>query len=547
MKIYVSQLNPTVGDLSGNTEKIIAGIEQAKKQGASIALFSELVLTGYPPDDLVLLPHFIASVGYALAEIGRSTFGITAIIGVPRINRSGLGKGLHNSAAVLSDGNLLGFQDKVLLPTYDVFDERRYFEPGGRQSLWEIDGKRIAITICEDIWHHHDLVFYDRYTEDPVKDIIMSQRPDLVLNLSASPYNVGKAPIRTLAAQLTAKTLRCPVVLCNQVGGNDSLIFDGNSVYLNAQGDELWRGAGFIEDSALLDLSSPPEKLPPSSTDVIEDLYHALVLGVSDYFSKSGFKTACLGLSGGIDSALVACIAAKALGVKNIYGVAMPSRYSSSSSIEDAKKLAENLGINFLTIPIESVFTEYLNLLTPTFEGRKQDVTEENIQSRIRGMILMALSNKFGHVVLNTGNKSELAMGYATLYGDMCGGLGVISDLTKRRVYALAGWINQKKEIIPNSTMTKEPSAELRPGQKDSDSLPPYEDLDTVVEEYLEMYRPPEQIIAKHGIKREVVEEIVRKIHLAEYKRRQAAPGLRVTPKAFSIGHRFPIVQRWVT
>lgn len=547
MRVYVAQINPIIGDIEGNCAKISEAIQDAKTKAAEIVLFSELAVTGYPPDDLLLLPKFIFAVEDALKELSQNIYDITAIIGTPRQNRSSIGKTLYNSAAVISDGRIIGYQDKILLPTYDVFDERRYFEPGGKISLWEIAGKQVAITICEDIWEHSEQIFFDHYERDPVLELKQtSLRPDILLNLSASPYSVLKAPLRAYALENAAKALRCPAILCNQVGGNDSLIFDGRSLVVDRKGALVQRAAGFKEDGFVVDTQNFPSKISALEGDILEELYSALVLGVRDYFGKQGFKTACLGLSGGIDSALVACIAVDALGKENVLALAMPSRYSSPGSITDAEVLAKNLGIRLVIVPIEEAFSEFLTLLKPEFQDRPYDVTEENLQSRIRGIILMSFSNKFGCVVLNTGNKSELAMGYSTLYGDMCGGLGVISDLSKRRVYALAEWINRNGEIIPHNTIIKPPSAELRENQKDSDSLPDYEYIDIVLEQYLEKHRSPEAIILEYRIAPEIVNDIVQRIHRSEYKRRQSAPGLRVTERAFSIGRKFPIVQRWV-
>lgn len=547
MRIYVAQINPIVGDIEGNSAKISEHLRKAKELKAVIALFPELSLTGYPPDDLLLLPKFVYAVENALKELSQSVYDITAIVGTPRINRSGKGKFLFNSAAILCEGNIIGYHDKVLLPTYDVFDERRYFEPGLQVNLWTIENRQIAITICEDIWEHSELLSSDSYLRDPIRELANSaSRPHLLLNLSASPYSVSKAPIRMYALEKAAKALRCPSILCNQVGGNDSLIFDGRSLAVDYEGILVQRGASFAEDGFVIDTANLPGKLQLPHGDVLEEIHQALVLGLRDYFSKQGFKKACLGISGGIDSALVACISVEALGKENVIGAAMPSRFSSSESVADAEALSKNLGIQLLTIPIEGPFESYLDLLKPVFQDLPFNVTEENIQSRIRGMILMALSNKFGYLVLNTGNKSELAMGFSTLYGDMCGGLGVISDLTKRRVYALAEWINRDLEIIPKNIINKPPSAELREGQKDSDTLPDYDFIDIVLEQYLEKHKSPEAISLEYRIDLHIVKDIVERIHKSEYKRRQSPPGLRITEKAFSIGRRFPIVQKWV-
>lgn len=544
MRILLAQLNPTVGDLEGNTEKIIASIRRGRRLKADLVLFPELVLTGYPPEDLLLLPHFTDQLIPCLQRIIAASTGIIAIVGMPRYNPDLTEKNLYNSAAVIQNEALLGFQDKILLPTYDVFSERRYFEPGGSQRLWNFYGKTVAITLCEDLWQHSKLIAATAYRTDPVIDLL-AMHPDLVLNLSASPYSFEKTWLRLKVCSNTAATLCCPVLMCNQVGGNDSLIYDGYSFYVNETGELLSHAKGFEEDEHLVDLNQP---LLPCKLDInnIENLYKALVLGLKDYFRKSGFKKACIGLSGGIDSALVACLAVEALGHENVLALGLPSRYSSPNSLEDAKILADNLNIEFKEISIEPPFISYLELLEPYFEDKTSDATEENLQARIRGMILMAFSNKFGYIILSTGNKSELAMGYATLYGDMCGGLGVISDVTKMQVYALSQWINREKEIIPNNIIEKPPSAELRPNQKDTDTLPDYPIVDTVLQEYVEEHRSPEEISRKNNFPLTLVNDLILRIHRNEYKRRQAAPGLRVTEKAFSVGRRFPIVQGFV-
>lgn len=535
----MAQINPTIGDLTGNTEKILDSIALAKKQNADLVLFPELCLCGYPPGDFLLLPHFIAALNEPLERVKAASLGITVIIGVPRQGDLGL----YNSAAIFADGELIGFQDKSLLPTYDVFAEKRYFIAGKTRKLWDLCGHKIAITVCEDIWKQSASLKGIFYSCDPVEEL-HHLKPDLMLNLSASPYSVTKFPLRVDICSKAATNLQCPVLLCNQVGGNDDLIFDGHSLYLGAQGQLLQCAKGFEEDYLLVDLSKPSEPCFRQE-DNVESLYKALVLGVRDYFQKSGFSKACLGLSGGIDSALVACIAAEALGSSNILGVAMPSRYSSKSSTVDAIQLAHNLGIKYQEISIEVPFQSYLETLAPIFDNLPSDVTEENLQARIRGMILMALSNKFGYIVLSTGNKSELAMGYATLYGDMCGGLGVINDVSKRQVYALSQWINRDKEIIPWNSINKPPSAELRPNQKDSDSLPDYDIIDNVLQSYVEEHCSPEEIAQKWQYPLDLIKDLVKRIHYNEYKRRQSPPGLRVTEKAFSVGRKFPIVQRW--
>ncbi len=544
MRVFVAQLNPIIGDLEGNTHKIIQALDRARQKNADIVLFPELSLCGYPPEDLLLHHSFIDAQAKYLEKIIHASSGLMVFVGVVRRNTSQGEKPIFNSAAVISDGKLLGFQDKRLLPTYDVFDERRYFEPGMTTPIWECKGKKIAVLICEDIWQHAGYVGYTQYARDPVLDLV-GVKPDLVLNLSASPYQFQKPSVRVNVCSKCAKTLRCPVVLCCQVGGNDQLVFDGYSIYVNKEGQLCQLGKGFEEDDMIVDLEAKAEPLVVKD-DPIKDLYQALVIGVRDYFHKQGFKKGCLGLSGGVDSALVACIAVDALGKSNVLGITMPSRYSSSGSTADAATLARNLGIQMLEIPIEKPFQSFLDLLEPNFQGKSADVTEENMQARIRGMILMAISNKLGYIVLSTGNKSEMGLGYCTLYGDMCGGLSVISDVTKQQVYALCRWLNREKEVIPVSTIEKAPSAELRPDQKDSDSLPPYEIVDKVLQGYVEEYLSPEEIVKKYDVPLEVAIDLVKRIYRAEYKRRQAAPGIRVSKKAFRVGRRYPIVQGWM-
>ncbi|HSW72264.1 MAG TPA: NAD+ synthase [Chlamydiales bacterium] len=543
MKVFVAQLNPTVGDLDNNTAKVLAALERARKATADIVLFSELVLCGYPPEDLLFYPSFISAMEEKLEKIKPHTKGLFVALGLARKNPEGKEKGAFNSAAVLCDGELLGFKDKTLLPTYDVFDERRYFEPGKMQKVFSYKGKKIAVIICEDMWEHGGGVIFTKYRRDPILEL-QPERPDLLLNLSASPYYFQKRDFRVEIFAPCTKTLKCPLIFCNQVGGNDQLVFDGYSLYMNEKGELLKSAKGFVEEDMIIDLASSykPIAFP---YDAYDDLYSALVLGVKDYFQKQGFTKALVGLSGGIDSALVACIAVKALGKDNVLCLAMPSRYSADQSYNDALKLTKNLGVKLEKISIDSLFQSFLEELEPHFKNKPADITEENLQSRIRGMILMAFSNKFGHIVLSTGNKSEMAMGYATLYGDMCGGLGVLNDVTKMQIYALCKHINLKKEIIPDSIIKRIPTAELRPNQKDTDSLPEYPIVDTVLEEYVENLKTAEEISKKHGIDLSLVQDLIKRIHNAEYKRRQAPPGIRVTKRAFSKGRMFPIVQRW--
>lgn len=546
MKVLLAQINPTVGDIVGNAKMISEAISKGKKLKCSLVLFPEMALCGYPPQDLLLMPHFILTVEKALHQIVKETKGIAAILGTVRYHRQKGEKELCNSAAIIENGKLIGFQDKTLLPIYDVFDERRFFEPAEKMQLWKVAGKNIAVTICEDIWQHSKLLKYTSYKRDPVKELAVL-KPDLAVNLSASPYSASKLTSRFKACSRAAKTLKTPFLLCNQVGGNDSLIFDGGSVYVDAKGRLIALGKSFREDSLIVDLSKKPIplRLGKSSEDKCSEMYSALVLGLKDYFRKLGFTKACLGLSGGIDSALVACIAVKAIGKENVLGVLMPSRYSSEGSITDAMQLAAALGIKTEKISIEGPFQSYLDLLNPLFRQFKPNVTEENIQARIRGMLLMALSNQLGVIVLSTGNKSELAMGYSTLYGDLCGGLAVISDVTKRQVYALSKWINRKEEIIPWNSIRKPPSAELCLNQKDTDSLPDYSIVDRVLIAYIENHLTAEEIAKKYGYSLALVDDLIARIHRNEYKRRQSPPGLRVSEKAFSVGRHFPIVHKF--
>jgi NAD+ synthase (glutamine-hydrolysing) len=544
MKIQASQLNYTIGDIEGNTRKILRGIERAKNSGVDVVLFSELSITGYPPEDLLLDLSMVDAVEKKLREIAPATRGLFAAVGLPRRNPKKKEKSLCNSAAIFVDGELIGFKDKILLPTYDVFDERRFFEPGKEQAVFEYLGRRIGVTICEDAWQHGGGIGYSNYSRDPVEEYAEAGI-DLLLNLSASPYHYKREDLRAGIFSSVARTLRCPVVFCNQVGVNDQIVFDGHSFYMNEKGDLIQIAKGFAEEDLLIDLSVHVCGWAKAQNK-IADLYAALVMGVRDYFQKQGFVKAVLGLSGGVDSALVACIAKDALGAENVQALALPSRFSSPESTSDAEELRKRLGISLEKISIDDVFEHYLTLLEPHFRGLESDITEENLQSRIRGMILMAFSNKFSSILLNTGNKSEMSMGYTTLYGDMAGGLGVLHDVTKMHVYELARFVNAQKEIIPEAIFNKAPSAELRLGQKDSDTLPPFEILDPILEDYIEERLTAQEIADRRGHPIEFVQGILRKIHAAEYKRRQAPIGIRVTQKAFSKGRNVPIVQKWI-
>lgn len=541
MKILTAQINVTIGDISGNTQKILESIQVAKQNGCDIIITPEMAIPGYLPEDFLLLSDFIDKTEEALETLKLASSGITLVVGTVRRNPNAGGKPLFNTAAVLHDGNLIGFQDKMLLPTYDIFVERRYFEPGHQSMIWQIGETRIGISICEDIWGHSQEIA--TYKKDPIANL-SGQSTDIHLNLSSSPFHADKVTSRLAVCRAVAATLNCPVVYCNQVGGNDSIIFDGRSMLVSAKGDLTYMAKAFCEDNAIMNTTS--SHIETLITDPLKDLKNALVLGLRDYFFKQGFKKACLGISGGIDSSLVACLAVEALGKENVLGVAMPSRYSSDASLTDAKELTKRLDIPLSVIPIEGPFESFLTLLHPEFLEKGTDITEENLQARIRGVILMALSNKHGYIVLSTGNKSELALGYSTLYGDMCGGLAVISDLTKEQVYALCHYINSVSDSIPENIFTKAPSAELRLNQKDSDSLPDYPTVDLFLKSYIELGQTPDEIIQNTSIAPEIVHDLVRRVHKNEFKRRQSPLGLRVSEKAFSIGRRFPIVQRWV-
>ena len=541
MKIALAQINPTVGDFTGNIEKILAASRRAAAQGARLTVFSELVLCGYPPADFLEKPSFLARCRAAVDELAAATRELpTAVLaGVALPAERECGKPAVNAAVLLDGGRLLLEQHKHLLPFYDVFDEQRYFAASRPQQVVELDGLRLAITICEDAWN--DKSFWPRrlYAVDPVEEL-MRQQPAVLINLSSSPFWHGKRALRRQMLAAIARRNGIPVLLSNQVGGNDSLIFDGSSLALSAQGELIAQAASFAEDLVLVDLFDAPPIAAPADDDT-EAAYRALVLGTRDYVRKCGFKKALVALSGGIDSALVAAIAAEALGAENVVGIGMPSPYSSAGSIDDSRQLAANLGIRFEVIGISGLFAEFTHSLAPLFAGTKTDTTEENIQSRIRGCLLMALSNKFSALVLTTGNKSEMAVGYCTLYGDMVGALAVIGDLVKTRVYRVCRWINRDAVVIPWAILEKPPSAELRPDQKDTDSLPDYEILDPILEAYVERYETPEQIAAAHGFSLELVQQVVRLVERSEYKRQQAAPVLKVTSKSFGMGRRFPI------
>ena len=541
MKIALAQIDPTIGDFTGNLKKIVDASQRAAALGARLTVFSELSLCGYPPADLLEKPDFLSRCRAAVDELAAATAELpTAVLaGAALPAPSDAGKPAVNAAVLMDKGKILLEQHKRLLPFYDVFDEQRYFTPARQQQVVPLDGLPLAISICEDAWN--DKAFWPRrlYSIDPMEEL-MGQKPAIHINLSSSPFWHGKREIRRQMLSAIARRDGIPVLLCNQVGGNDSLIFDGSSLALDARGDLVAQAASFEEDLVVVNpFSAAP--IDPPVDDETKLAYRALVLGTRDYVRKCGFTKVLVALSGGIDSAVVAAIAAEALGPENVLGIGMPSPYSSAGSIDDSRQLAANLGIRFELIGISGLFDEYNRALAPIFTGLKPDTTEENIQSRIRGNLLMALSNKFSALVLTTGNKSEMAVGYCTLYGDMVGALAVIGDLVKTRVYALCDWINRDHEIIPRAILEKPPSAELRPGQKDTDSLPPYDVLDPILEAYVERYEAPETIVRTNGYSIDLVRQVVRLVERAEYKRQQAAPVLKVTSKSFGTGRRFPI------
>ena len=569
MRIALAQINPTVGDFSGNLRKIAEFVERAAAEGAALVMFPELATCGYPPADLLEKDSFVKRAEEMLAAVAELTRGEgrpAVLCGSPMRCEGASGKRVRNVAALMEDGEIKFVQQKMLLPFYDVFDEQRYFEPARKQALTVVKGKAVAITICEDAWN--DKMFWPRqmYPVDPIDELIRqwAALPQplsghrLILNISASPFWHGKLEVRQRMIGALAKRHRATVVMVNQVGANDSLIFDGGSFAVGPDGEVFAQAKSFVEDLLVFDTeaqgavagveSSAAETLgdegDAGGEDRVEKTWQALVLGTRDYLRKCGFKKAIVGLSGGIDSALVAAIAVEALGAENVQGVGMPSEFSSEGSVTDAEKLARNLGIAFSTVPIRGVYEEFSKSLEPFFKGTGFGLAEENLQPRIRGSLLMALSNKTGALVLTTGNKSEMACGYCTLYGDMVGALAVIGDVYKTEVYELARWVNREREVIPEDTLTKPPSAELRPGQKDTDSLPPYDVLDPIVRAYIEDYSSAEEIVRSQGVELELVRKVIRLVELSEYKRQQAAPVLKVSRKSFGLGRRFPIAAR---
>ncbi|HUN89690.1 MAG TPA: NAD+ synthase [Terriglobales bacterium] len=543
MKVALGQINTTVGDFEGNAAKIIAYASRAQEAGASLILFPELAICGYPPRDLVEKATFVQKNADALERIKREVPGIGVIAGLVTKSNGKTGKSVMNSAALVQGGEVKLLQSKMLLPTYDVFDESRNFAPADSQRLVEFCHRKVALTICEDAWN--DKHFWNRrlYGFDPVEALI-GAGGNLLLNISASPFHVGKRELRRDMLATIAKEDKVAVAMVNLVGGNDGVIFDGSSLVIAADGRVIAQGKSFEEDLIFFDTELLTGDMHEQIAGEEASAYAALVLGTRDYVRKCGFSRVIVGLSGGIDSALTAAIAAEAVGRENVIGVGMPGPYSSPGSIEDARKLASNLGIRFELIGIEEAFEAYRQTLSGAFAGLKEDVTEENLQARIRGAILMALSNKFGAMVLSTGNKSELAVGYCTLYGDMCGGLAVISDVPKTQVYRLARYVNREREMIPQATIEKAPSAELRPNQTDQDSLPPYDVLDAILVDYIEDYKSAEQIAQEHGFDVGLVKSVMRMVDRNEYKRQQAAVGLKISEKAFGVGRRMPIAAK---
>ena len=543
MKIALGQINPTVGDFSGNAAKIIQFAIQARSAGAGLILFPELAVCGYPPRDLVERPSFVARSRATVERIAAEMQGIAVICGTVTPADADSGKKAMNSAALLREGRIDLIQSKMLLPTYDVFDEMRNFAPAKSQQLFSFCGRQMALTICEDAWN--DKRFWNRrlYTVDPVEELVRAGG-NFVLNISASPFWLGKRELRRDMLAAIAKNQKVPVAMVNQVGGNDSLVFDGSSLAIAPDGQVIAQAKSFEEDLIYFDSEKLKGDMHPQVVGEEASAYEALVLGTRDYVHKCGFERAIVGLSGGIDSALTASLAADALGSENVIGVGMPGPYSSRGSIDDARELAGNLKIRFELISIQEIYEAVRQTLAPVFGELPQDVTEENIQSRARGLLLMSMSNKFGALVLSTGNKSELAVGYCTLYGDMVGGLAVISDVSKTLVYRLSAYVNSRRKVIPEATIEKAPSAELRPDQKDSDSLPPYDVLDAILEDFVEDLCSAEQIARNRHFDLDLVRRVIRMIERSEYKRQQAAPGIKISAKAFGYGRRFPIAAK---
>lgn len=548
MRVALLQINPTAGDIAGNAALIIRGARKVQDEGADLIVTPELALMGYLPRDLLMNQGFVRRSCQALRDIAAELKSAPPLlVGVATPNPSEMGRPLFNSAVLLHKGEVGPAFHKTLLPTYDVFDEDRYFEPAVGPQILELNRWRLGISICEDVWNDQDFWQRRRYHQDPIQ-MLAESGAQAIINLSSSPFYAGKQVLRERMLSHMAQKYKLPVAYVNQVGGNDDLIFDGRSLVYDREGKLVARAKGFAEDTLIADLAIGDQAqstgtIAQDDFETEAEIWHALVLGVRDYVSKTRFSKVLLGLSGGIDSALTAAIAAEAVGPENVLGVLMPSRYSSSGSVDDSVELARNLGIQTLTLPISGIMETYDGVLAEAFQGRKADVTEENIQSRIRGNLLMALSNKFGSLLLTTGNKSEISVGYCTLYGDMNGGLAVIADLPKMMVYRVSNWRNRVKPDIPESILTKAPSAELRPDQKDQDSLPPYELLDQILELHIERCQSAEDIIAS-GYDDATVRRVLKLVRIAEFKRKQAAPVLKVTSRAFGTGWRMPIVRQ---
>ena len=545
MKIAIAQLNFHIGNFEGNVAKMLQAVETAKSQNAQLVCFSELATCGYPPRDFLEFDDFIKKCDWAINQLAKSAKGIAIVVGSPAKNPVVEGKDLYNAAYFLADGKVKQIRHKALLPTYDVFDEYRYFEPANSFKVVQYKGKRIALTICEDIWNIGNK--NPLYTICPM-DELMPQKPDFILNLSASPFSFTQAKTRIKTVKANVKRYKIPMFYVNHAGAQTELIFDGGSLVVAPNGkvhDEL----PYFEECIRtydLDEVTNTKKSNEQPKDKMALIHDAIVLGIKDYFGKLGFKKAILGLSGGIDSAVTAVLAAKALGPDNVRAILMPSQFSSDHSVNDARTLAENLGMQYDIVPIEPAYEAYMGMLKPHFWGKEFNVTEENIQARIRGMIVMAMSNKFGNILLNTSNKSEMAVGYGTLYGDMCGGLSVIGDVYKTEVFALAKYMNKDGEVIPKNTITKPPSAELRPNQKDSDSLPDYAILDEILFQYIEHRKGPRDLV-KMGFDEKLVKRILRMVNINEFKRYQTAPVIRVSTKAFGQGRRMPIVGKYLS
>lgn len=541
MKIALAQLDYHIGNFEANTNKIIQTIQQSAGK-AELVVFAELSVCGYPPRDFLDFSDFIALVEQSIQEIATHCIGIKAIVGAPSFNKKKKGKTLFNSAYLLGEGKVLDVYHKQLLPTYDIFDENRYFEAGRKSKIWEIEGVKFGITICEDIWNIEDHYLYRKI---PVKRL-KKKKADYIINIAASPFSIDQENNRKKILNHNTTEYGLPIIYVNHIGAQTELIFDGNSKMVDEYGAIIHQLAAFEEEVKLIDLKDPNPQIETEKRYEMGDIHSALILGIRDYFRKLGFKKATLGLSGGIDSALVLALAVEALGADNVFPILMPSPYSSDHSIDDSLALCENLGCKHSIISIHEIFEQFNQSLSPLFDGLEEDLTEENIQSRIRGTLLMAYSNKFGAILLNTSNKSELAVGYGTLYGDMAGGLSVIGDLYKTQVYALSKYLNKDSEIIPENIITKEPSAELRPDQKDSDSLPDYNDLDQVLKWYIEEKKSPQNII-DIGFEETLVEKTLRLVNINEYKRHQSPPILRVSEKAFGMGRRMPIVGKYLS